>query len=138
MVEGAHALDNDSRKESDSDDDHHARQPHRRASSRVRFCTIVPQAKPLSPGEVLGSTLPWGGDKEGDVGRRSKRDSKITPRMATFMGKENRGLKAKAAATTRHDGGGQEEVGESNTEGDVPATTRSANPGANTHEGRHP
>ncbi len=54
------------------------------------------------------------------------------------MGKENRGSKAKAAATTRHDGGGREEVGESNTEGDVPATTSSANPGANTHEGRHP
>jgi hypothetical protein len=47
-----------------------------------------------------------GGDKEGDVRRKSKRDSKITPRMAAFMGKENRGSKAKAAATTRHDGGG--------------------------------
>jgi len=79
-----------------------------------------------------------GGDKEGDVRRRSKRDSKITPRMAAFMGKENRGSKAKAAATTRHDGGGREEVGESNTEGDVLATTNSAFPGANTHEGHHP
>jgi len=68
VVEAARALDNDSRKESDSDNDHHARQPRRRTSSRVRFRTIVPQAKPLSPGEVLGSTLPWGGDKEGDVG----------------------------------------------------------------------
>ncbi len=77
-----------------------------------------------------------GGDKEGDVRRRSKRDSKTTPRMAAFMGKVNRG--SKAAATTRHDGGGREEVGESNTEGDVPATTSSADPGANTHEGRHP
>ena len=45
-----------------------------------------------------------GGDKEGDVRRRSKQDSKITPRMAAFMGKENRGWKA--ATTTRHDGGG--------------------------------
>ena len=79
-----------------------------------------------------------GGDKEGDVRRRSKQDSNITPRMAAFMGKENRGSKAKAAATTRHDGGGREEVGESYTEGDVPATTSSANPGANTHEGRQP
>jgi hypothetical protein len=79
-----------------------------------------------------------GGNKEGDVRRRSKRDSKITPRMAAFMGKENRGSKAKAAATTRHDGGGREEVGESNMEGDVPATKSSANPGVITHEGRHP
>jgi hypothetical protein len=47
-----------------------------------------------------------GGDKEGDVRRRSKQDSNITPRMAAFMGKENRGSKAKAAATTRHDGWG--------------------------------
>ncbi len=44
------------------------------------------------------------GDKEGDVRRRSKRDSKITPRMAAFKGKKNRG--PKAATTTRHDGGG--------------------------------
>jgi hypothetical protein len=79
-----------------------------------------------------------GGDKDGDGRRRSKRDSKITPRMAAFMGKENRGSKAKAAATTRHDGGGREEVGESNTEGDVPATTSTANPSAITHVGRHP
>jgi hypothetical protein len=28
------------------------------------------------------------GDKEGDVRRRSKRDSKITPRMAAFKGKK--------------------------------------------------
>jgi len=68
VVEVARALDNDSCEEGDSDDDHHARQPCRRASSRVRFRMIVPQANPLSPGEVLGSTLPWGGDKEGDVG----------------------------------------------------------------------
>jgi hypothetical protein len=47
-----------------------------------------------------------GGDKEGDGRRRSKQGSKITPRMAAFMGKENRGSKEKAAATTRHDGGG--------------------------------
>ena len=52
------------------------------------------------------------------------------------MGKENRG--SKAAATTWHDGGGREEVGESNTEGDVPTTTSSTNPGANTHVGHHP
>jgi hypothetical protein len=57
--------------------------------------------------------------------------------MAAFMGKENRGSKVKAAATTRHDGGGREEVGESNTEGDVPATTSTANPSAITHVGRH-
>ena len=70
LVEVARALNNDSRKEGDSDDDHHAQeQPRQRASSRVHFRTIVPQAKPLSPGEVLGSTLPWGGDKEGDVGK---------------------------------------------------------------------
>jgi len=79
-----------------------------------------------------------GGDKDGDGRRRSKRDSKRTPRMTAFMGKENRGSKAKAAATTRHDGGGREEVGESNTEGDVPATTSTANPSAITHVGRHP
>ncbi len=60
-----------------------------------------------------------GGDKDGDGRRRSKRDSKITPRMAAFMGKENRGSKAKAAAATRHDEGGREEMGESNTEGDA-------------------
>ncbi len=35
------------------------------------------------------------------------------------MGKENRGSKAKAAATTRHDEGGREEMGGSNTEGDT-------------------
>ncbi len=39
--------------------------------------------------------------------------------MAAYMGKENRGSKAKAAATTRHDEGGREEMGESNTEGDA-------------------
>ena len=59
--------------------------------------------------------------------------------MAAFMGKENRGSKAKAASTTRHDGGGREEMGESNTEGDVPpATTSTANPSAITHVGSHP
>jgi hypothetical protein len=65
-----------------------------------------------------------GGEEEeyqGDVVRRSKQDSKITEKMAAFnvllRGKERKG--SKAAATTRHDGGGREEVGESDTEGDV-------------------
>ena len=67
VVDVARTLDNDSREEGDSNDNHHAQeQPCQRASSRVPFRTIVPQAKPLSLGEVLGSTLPWGGDEEGD------------------------------------------------------------------------
>ncbi len=67
VVDVARTLDNDSREEGDSNDNHHAQeQPCQRASSRVPFRTSVPQAKPLSLGEVLGSTLPWGGDEEGD------------------------------------------------------------------------
>jgi hypothetical protein len=63
VVEAARALDDDDddRGEGDGDDDDdRVRRSRRRASSRVRFRTIVPQAKPLSPGEVLGCTSPSG------------------------------------------------------------------------------
>jgi hypothetical protein len=62
-----------------------------------------------------GGNMDNGGEEEeyqGDVVRRSKQDSKIIEKMAAFnvllRGKERKG--SKAAATTRHDGGGESEI----------------------------
>ena len=50
------------------------------------------------------------------------------------MGESNSGVKE----SDDKGGGDKDEDGRSNTEGDVPATTSSTNPGVETHDGPHP
>ena len=112
VVEAARALDDDDREEGDDDDDRMRRR--RRASSRVRFRTIVPQAKPLSPGEVLGCTSPSGlATLDFDAGARAASSRRRKGRAAGGAGgdpAENGNEDILPVVIAEEEGGGRERV----------------------------
>ncbi|KAL3803105.1 hypothetical protein ACHAW5_001969 [Stephanodiscus triporus] len=125
VMEAARLLDDRDDDDDDDVDDSPAGDGRRRRCAVVRFRSIVPQAKPLSPGEVLGCTSPSGlagldfdAASSSSSGRRRRRRRRRAGAAKTRTGEDRRGDDDVTGAPSSGDDGRRAEPVPSNYDND--------------------